>query len=352
MRRLAQMVQSLARNVRQERFSRKPPASAAKQQRESCGCHAVAWSFLFLTKRVTHDCHLVSQIVVQSEVMSLIDSMVIAGALGGSASTCLNYHPAYPGRSLDQWSGNATWSWAHLGDWAWKLGAGVILGIAAAFVVPVFLHAMSSDLIAQVADSEREITKQEVGAGSKERAPDVQSSSRTNAWYTLFGFCVLAAYAAQRFLQAMLERVLRELRQQKARLNNVEASAKSAEAKASVAAATAQSAKTMAEDLDADFDEPEQEPVFRTMAATSSQLTDDERRLLEAFQQAWKTKRWLRRSKTGLSIDTGLSDEAVDSGLRRLEGRGLIKRRQGAGRAGWLLTAEGMALQVVASAEQ
>jgi hypothetical protein len=197
-----------------------------------------------------------------------------------------------------------------------------------------------------VAESEPEVAKQGIGADTKEKQPSAQNAARTNAWYVLFGFCVLAAYASQRFLQAMLDRILKELGEQRARLNSVEASAKSAEQKATSAATTAESAKAVAEDLDADFGEPEGESVLRTMAASSSQLTDDEKKILEAFQAAWNKKRWLRRSKAGLASDTGLSEETVDASLRRLESHGLVKRRLGPGRAGWLLTPEGVALRV------
>jgi hypothetical protein len=51
---------------------------------------------------------------------------------------------------------------------------------------------------------------------------------RSTAPYVLFGFCVLAAYAAQRFLGAMLGHLPKEVEETKRRLARVEETAKAA----------------------------------------------------------------------------------------------------------------------------
>lgn len=259
--------------------------------------------------------------------MSLIPTIIAAGTLGGGAYCLVNYHPAYAGKPEEQWIGTASWTRSNFIGWLWKLWVAVVLGNAAAFTVPVFLHATSSDLIRELVEPPRPVKPPKPNQVTPPAGADHQSTNSV-AWYVFFGFCVLAAYAAQRFLQAMLGHVLKELEQQRTRVDQIEK--------------TAETAQHVAEEVAEDFSEPET-AAAAAAPALPLDLTAEEQRILAAFQKARTEKQWMRRSKEGLAADTGLTEEQVLQGLDRLVSLGLVQKRPGRGRAGWLLTATGVA---------
>jgi len=251
--------------------------------------------------------------------MSLILTIMVAGALGGGAYCLMNHHPAYPHRSQEGWVGEANLTVGTVFDWLWKLLISVVLGNAAAFAVPVFLHATSSDLIREITES----APTENSTQGKHDSPDAKVEHKKGdpgAWYVFFGFCVLAAYAAQQFLQLMLGHILKELDQQKHRVDKVEETVNS---------------------FTDDFSEPENEKGMAAVGPRTT-LTAEETRVLTAFHRARAEKQWLRRSMEGLAADTGLPREQVAQLLEHLVLLGLVENRPGRGRASWLLSVAGL----------
>jgi DNA-binding MarR family transcriptional regulator len=152
------------------------------------------------------------------------------------------------------------------------------------------------------------------------------------AWYVFFGFCVLAAYSAQRFLQAMLNRVLQELESQKGKVQEAQKSAR-------VARQDAASARQLAEDLADDVSEPES--LAMRASFLPEPLSAEETSVIVAFQEAPASQRWTRRSIAGLAADTGLSESQVERSLIHLIERGLVEKRTIADRVRWRLTPVG-----------
>jgi DNA-binding HxlR family transcriptional regulator len=254
--------------------------------------------------------------------------MVVAGVLGGSAYCFANYHPANLGPKKVRSQTGSTWD---MKDWLWRLLAAIVVGIVAAFTVPLFLHAMSSDLMREITepcdppkDDATQLPKDKATQAPKGQATDHQPD-KALAPFVFFAFCLLAAYAAQPFLKAMLGHILTEL-----------------EHRVDRAEATAQSAEDAAQEIAEDFSEPENGKEAATEMGQPPDLSSDDKRVLEAFQKARREKLWLRRSKEGLAADTGLTEQAVVESLGRLVAHGLVQKRPGRGRVGWLLTPTGL----------
>lgn len=259
--------------------------------------------------------------------MNLVLPIICAGALGGSAYCLLNFHPAFPNTPQDKWSAEGTWTFPNLGEWCWRLLISVALGVTAAFTVPVFLHATSSDLIQKAVQSATQPGRS--NAAESDSDSDKSRENDSDSWYVFFGFCVLAGYSAQRFLQALLDRVLKELEEQKKKVAKVEA--------------TANSAKMVAERVENDLTEPEPSgPPGQHPEAMLVLENPHDVQIMRAFHQARRENQWIRRSVQGLSKDTGLDVAGVEEALERLRQHGLVEQRSGRGRVGWLLTPTGL----------
>jgi hypothetical protein len=278
--------------------------------------------------------------------MDFVAALILgAGVLGGTAYSFLNHHPKYPGVLPADRVGKGTWSRDGWGDWVWQLLVSILLGIAAAAVVPVFLHATSSNLVNDVkelAPGQRSApppgnVAPGTGAASGQPAPNPEKKN-PSAPYVFFGFCVLAAYAAQRFLQAMLDRVLRELEEQKKRTADAVATADAAAATAGKAVATAEEAHRVAEAVDGDFTESE---ARETLDAGPVALTDDEKRVRDVLSRSLQEKGWKRRTSAGIARDAPLDLPVVQAALESLKGKGLVYVRDHKGVPAWGLTQSG-----------
>ena len=113
-------------------------------------------------------------------------------------------------------------------DW-WAFQKSVFLGVLAAFAVPLFL------VLSAPGASDSIITKLMTSICVSEVPPGCTESKE---WWSnllvLIGFCIVAALAAQRFLQTLTERVLKE-----AKDNSIEARHTAAAARADSQAALA-----------------------------------------------------------------------------------------------------------------
>lgn len=250
----------------------------------------------------------------------VVSLMLFAGILGGTAYCLVNYHPLNPDVLPGQPVAGGSWSVGGLIAWAWRLFISILLGITAASVVPVFLHATSSNLISEVREF---AAAQEAGNA----APGGQAPTETNssAPYVFFGFCVLAAYAAQRFLQAMLNRLLREIEEQRVRTDRAEAAAREAR----------RIAEAVEENVTA------RDAGATLTAAVRTGLSDDEKKVLRVLSGAWWDQGRTRVTAAGIARQSGLSAPVVQTTLDSLAGKSLTEVRDQQGETVWGLTPAG-----------
>lgn len=121
--------------------------------------------------------------------------MLGAGILGGFVNMAINR------------TGGSSWK-----DWAWY----VVPGIAAAFLMPLFLQTVSSNLLQNL----------------------LQIPPPHYNYFVFFGFCLLAAISSKAFIQALTDKVLQELKDQQQKQGQQIAQAQK----------TAEKAKTSAEE--------------------------------------------------------------------------------------------------------
>jgi hypothetical protein len=344
--------------------------------------------------------------------MSIWLTILIAGCLGGIASYFLRFMP------VESESVPISISFSDIRSNALELIARLVVGIAAAYTVPVLLHATSSNLIEQVerqyhaqgqpgVSTPQPVTPQPVtpqpvtsqpvtpqpvtpqpvtpqpvtpqpvtpqpvtpqpvtpqpvtpqpvtpqpvtpqpvtpqSVTPQSVTPQTVSERNTSAsWFVLFGFCVLASYASQRFLGTMLNRVLEKVEEVKAQVKKVEAKTEKVEAKVAKAEVNAEAALQIAEQVDDEFSEPDEvvQTGMQAESASAVVLNPDQIKVMKAFEKARRTKSWIRRSLDGLVKDTELSSVKVTDALTTLVSLGMVTKRAGRGRAGWSLSSDG-----------
>lgn len=175
--------------------------------------------------------------------------MVCAGILGGIASYYLN-------ESDDK-----------------SMVKSITLGIVAAFIVPVFLSMISSELI----------------ENSKRHVKDL---------FTFAGFCVLGAVFSRNFLENVYSKVLQQVGSISHKVKQIEEASE-------------------------EVDIPEVADEELTATLQRNGLTIDEYRLLKGISGG----RFTYRSLSGLQKDTGMDRGLVDQLLNQLLSKGLIDSR-------------------------
>ncbi len=158
-----------------------------------------------------------------------------------------------------------------------------IVGIGAAFMVPLFLNMISGNLIDEV-------------LGSKDNEPNYSKL------FVLAGFCLVAAVSARAFISSLSRRVLQEVRSAKATAE--EAKEDAAEAKAVVA-------PFVEEEVAAN-----QEPT----AKDDVELANDERAALRAMTSSG----YSMRSITGIAKDSRLEKTQINQTISSLMSKGLV----------------------------
>lgn len=163
----------------------------------------------------------------------------------------------------------------------------IAVGVAASFMVPLFLNMISGDLIDKI-------------RGIDGKAPDYSKL------FVLAGFCLVAAVSSRAFIRSLSERVLQQVKS--AAKEATEAKAEAADAKAAVA--------PLIEVEDAS-------DTLSALAASKEPVTDaEELAVLKAMTQS----SYSLRSITGLAKDSKLTKAVVNSTLSSLIGKGLASQ--------------------------
>jgi hypothetical protein len=202
----------------------------------------------------------------------VIPTMLVSGVVGGLINSFLN-DPEIE-KPL-KW-------WQH-----------IVVGIGAAFMVPVFLNMISSTLISDISG-------------------EVTDSKMLSKLLVLAGFCLLAAISSRAFIRSLTDRLLQEVKEAKKEAK--EAKEQSAQAE-NIAFLTVEN------------DAPTITPADSETLATTS-ITDDEKKILKTMVGS----QFSMRSITGIAKDSGLAKERVNAAISSLLAKELIaegKNREG-----------------------
>jgi hypothetical protein len=208
--------------------------------------------------------------------------MLIAGALGGLIAFFL---------SDPQNEKKLAW-WQQM-----------IVGIGAAFIVPLFLNMISGDLIDKI-------------RGTNGQNPDFSKL------FVLAGFCLVAAFSSRAFIQSISEKILQAVRNADKKAE--EAKEQAAEAKEVVAPLIEEET---AEELISDS-------PMNKLAATP-ELSDEERSVLRTMVNG----SYSIRSISGMAKDSGLEKAKVNAAITSLIVKKLVTQtRSTGGQPRWYAT--------------
>jgi len=230
---------------------------------------------------------------------TLISVMVAAGALGGVANYFLT-------RKEDPEGSNITKS--------------IVIGIVAAFLVPLFLNMISSNLTEAI-------------RGSPTTPADLSKI------LIFAGFCLIAAISSKAFIQTLSERVLKKVEETNKKVEEVKKVAQSAQEKASEADAIIQ------KNIESDGTD-----ISGLIAPTES-VSENERKILQELATGEKAY----RTRTSVARHIGLVKSEVDRIVDELKEKSLVDAKlledaSGAKRKRWYITPKGRAA-VAASPE-
>jgi hypothetical protein len=187
----------------------------------------------------------------------------------------------------------------------------VIIGVGAAFMVPVFLNMISSKLVEDI-------------SGASLNAAVLQKL------LVLAGFCLVAAVSSRAFIRSLTDRILKEVREAKREARQANERATNAEAIAEL-----------------DKNEPEANQ-FKDGAPESRAPVSDERPLTDLTESqariiaALGSSKYSMRTRRGVAADTGLTYEQVAGEIPDLMSRGLVVQLLNSKQhRRWALTEEG-----------
>ena len=167
----------------------------------------------------------------------------------------------------------------------------VVVGIASAFVVPLFLNMISSTLL--------------------EKA---QSDTTPCPYFVFAGFCVIAAISSKAFISTVSDRLLRQVREE---VREVKASVEPVLLKET---------------------EPDQPAPGVSRVGLLASRPDAERQILKALSSG----KYSLRTLDGIAKETGLDVGTVSGHIRALTNSGLVTKRTGEkGQDLWCLTQAG-----------
>lgn len=284
--------------------------------------------------------------------MCLIPTMVFAGILGGSAH-CLFYKTKVASQNPDL---NSTEFLS--GEWWLQWCISVVMGIAAAFTVPVFLDATSSNLVANIIQSSRPVESQAENDQDKKVETSIPSPSASipasdpSDWYVFFGFCVIAAFASQRFMPAMVDRMLRDMQakvaEQGQQIERQDQKLEEQEQQLQDTAAETADIKDLTRSLVEPGIEPAADAQSRNIPTPApvpfTALTADEQLVLRQLERGLREKLWLRRAPAGIAQDAGIPVDQVETALNSLAEKSLVVRHSGGGTKGYSITEAGRQL--------
>ncbi len=200
--------------------------------------------------------------------------MLVSGAAGGAVNFWISDH--HDDKQLN--------CWQHL-----------IVGIVAAFVVPLFLSMASGDLLDKI-------------LGVDGKPPDY------SRLFVLAGFCLVAATSSRAFIRSVSDRVLQEARA---------AGQQAKEAKKESAQAVAAVAPLIEDDQTPSHPIETTEPSdAATPTSKFSTLTQEELAILKALA----TSRFSLRTLSGIAKDSNLPRVTVNTYLNALVTDGLVNQ--------------------------
>ncbi len=171
-----------------------------------------------------------------------------------------------------------------------RFGKAIILGEIAAFLVPLFLSFLSSDLVTTIV--------------KPAAAPGEAAPSLMNEKLVLFGFGLVAAVFSQRFIDDVARHALKVARQTRDKVATLDAEI---------------------EDITETLEEPEVDPEGARLAAIGD-ATDPPSPKAIVLNELRSHDRFVRRTVGGLSTDTQLPTAEVTRLLTELEQDGLAQR--------------------------
>lgn len=184
------------------------------------------------------------------------------------------------------------------------IGRDLLVGLGAAFAVPLFLNMISSNLLERI-------------HGDAAKGPEADKL------LVFAGFCLIAAISSRAFIRTLSDRILKEAREARSEARSAEEKAE--QLQASVAPILEK--ETEADDL----------TQQGMQGADIPEFTDEEIKLLRALASG----KYTLRSLSGLASETNLARADVHRILDDLLARGFVAQRdQGKGRR-WFITTEG-----------
>lgn len=231
---------------------------------------------------------------------TLIFVMVASGALGGAVNYLLTRKTDPEGSSLAK---------------------SMVIGIAAAFLVPLFLNMISSDLTETI-------------HGSSTAPADLSKI------LVFAGFCLIAAISSKAFIRTLSERILKEVEEAKKEVDE----AKKEVVEAKKAAFFAQEKASEADPIVQRNIEPDVAEISGVTAPTPASFSENERKILEDLAAGEK----VYRTRTSVARHIALAKPEVDRMVDELKERGLVDAKlledaSGAKRKRWYITPKGRA---------
>jgi len=166
---------------------------------------------------------------------------------------------------------------------SFNLKRSLLIGTVSAFTVPLFLQMVSSDLIAE-------------------------AGSTPSKYFVLIGFCLIAAFFSNRFLQSVGERVIRDLEEVKKKTNDY---------------------KEIVEELAEDKTDNEESTV--AVPTAEDIIPQIENPNMSALYKTFQNEKFKFRTISGLAKESSLDKSQVEGIISTLEGNKLVKRFKGKG---------------------
>jgi DNA-binding MarR family transcriptional regulator len=235
-------------------------------------------------------------------ILLIIGVILMAGCLGGTINYLL-------GKRKDNDEDSLTFT------------GSIVVGIGAAFLVPLFLYTVSSNLVNDIHSN-----------------PGPADFSK---FLVFAGFCLVAAISSRAFIRNLSDRILKEATEAKKKASAAEQKADSATKKAEEAQDKASQAKSEAAPLLASQTEPDS---IEALKVSPVQLNETDRKVLAELARG----KYTLRTRSGVARESGLDKEIVNQAVEALKARGLvgstkIVKQDGATRTRWYITPEGRA---------
>lgn len=182
----------------------------------------------------------------------------------------------------------------------------ILLSVAAAFSVPLFLSLTKSELLKNVLSSD---------------------PLKSEDWFILFAVCLVASIYAQSFLETVSKKLLQKVEQ--VERTAVHADKVANEAKEEVGEATAtlnkneQASEKLVDQLEAAGDSKSQNVDVATLDI--GRYDTDHRKVLEALMNP----QYDRRTLGGIAVETGIRRQTLRAILQRLMQNGVVREVEG-----------------------